>query len=196
MGVKLLMVFTMLAEEPPHLDPQATYVLGGLAGLAAFFFFVMRGINETRTFLSGRKPAEQLPVSAPVPSPLVVTTQPVFATIELVEKGDKQLKDDIAKLDKYVHESIHAQAKEIQGVATLIKDSDEAHRDAIEDVNKQGETRISGVHTRLNEMDRTIGGLSADTKTANSNLVEVQRTLNILLSRTASSPRRGGGSDV
>ena len=164
-------------------DKQTTFIVG-----AAVIFMVsaIPTIKLVVDWIRGKSDAQ--------PQPFLVAPAPVFATMEVVTKVDQGLKADLAKLDKYVHDSIHSQGKEIQGVAFLVKASEESQRDGIEDVNRQGEVRITKVHDRLNEMDRTIGGLGADTKHATAQLTEVQRTLNILLSRTAPTQRRGGGA--
>lgn len=181
----------LLAEEPPQLDVRAAYVLGGLLTLAGIWFFVVKGINETRVLMAGKTKPQPVPVSAPVPSPLMIAAQPVFATMEVVTRVDESLRNDFNKLEKYVHESVHEQGKAIQAVSTLIKDGDESHQEAIAEVNKQGEERITKVHDRLNVVVRDIGGIEAKTDMANQQLVGVRQTLEVLLSRSASQPRGG-----
>ena len=124
------------------------------------------------------------------PQPLVVAAQPVFASVELVSKVDEQLKASVAKLENYVHESVHKQGLEIQAVVTLIKDSDESHREAIESVNQQGEARITKVHDRLNVMDRSMGGLESTAKSTADGVIRLQQSMENILGRLP--PRRGG----
>ena len=177
------LALTLLAEG---FDKESITYLGVAAAVA---IATIPALDTLRKWIQGNKRED---VHLRAPQPLVVSAQPVFASVELVSKVDQELKASVAKLETYVHESVHKQGLEIQAVVTLIKDSDESHREAIESVNQQGEARITKVHDRLNVMDRNLGGLESSAKSTADGVVRLQQSMENILGRLP--PRRGGAS--